>query len=682
MRIMEKQLRLSLLSLLVLLCGNAFATTETITFSELGYESNAELSEITGDYVTLTFSVGTGSTTPKYNTTGSAARLYASNTLTVTASTSITEITFEYSGTTYVPDDSLQTFGVNTGTYDYDSCKWTGDTTELVITNNGTSQWRIQVMTITLADGAKKQANLAFSEDEIELTLGDEFTSPTFTYDTDATITFSSDNEEVATVDTTGVITLAGGTGTAVISAVCDSTETYLADTATCTIIVEEAAEELEEGETITETITFSELGYENAGELSTVEGDYVTLTFSVGTGSTTPKYYTSGTAARLYANNTLNITSDYTITEIVFTYVSSSYTPDSSDDFTVDEGSYDVSTCTWTGSTTSVTFTNASSSQIRITSIEITISNSGKEPANLAFSEDEIEVAYGDEFTSPTFTYDTDATITFSSDNEDVATVDATGVITLAGGTGTAVISAVCDSTETYSADSTACTITVYTYKMYAKADTLIDGKEYLLVAQRDSETNYAYPITESYSYGYLNVNTVDGYVDTIKVNDEYEDGFIFTAADDDTWYMQDVSTNRYYYQSGTYNSFQVSESAPDAAYTIEKTDSGTFVMTCNDYIVQWGNSSYTTFAMYTSMQDNAVLPYLYELVEDDEDENDDESDDESDGISNVTTTESAAYDVYTISGMRVMSTTNSADINALPKGIYIINGKKAVVK
>lgn len=36
----------------------------------------------------------------------------------------------------------------------------------------------------------------------------------------------------------------------------------------------------------------------------------------------------------------------------------------------------------------------------------------------------------------------------------------------------------------------------------------------------------------------------------------------------------------------------------------------------------------------------------------------------------------------VYNITGVKVMDTVNAADLNTLPKGIYIINGKKAIVK
>ena len=52
--------------------------------------------------------------------------------------------------------------------------------------------------------------------------------------------------------------------------------------------------------------------------------------------------------------------------------------------------------------------------------------------------------------------------------------------------------------------------------------------------------------------------------------------------------------------------------------------------------------------------------------------------------GISNVNANAAtdAVIDVYNLTGIKVMSTTNAADINSLSKGLYIINGKKVVIQ
>ena len=46
--------------------------------------------------------------------------------------------------------------------------------------------------------------------------------------------------------------------------------------------------------------------------------------------------------------------------------------------------------------------------------------------------------------------------------------------------------------------------------------------------------------------------------------------------------------------------------------------------------------------------------------------------------GISQVATTETKAKGIYTLTGVRV----NTTDVKSLPKGIYIVNGKKQIVK
>ena len=114
------------------------------------------------------------------------------------------------------------------------------------------------------------------------------------------------------------------------------------------------------------ESFTFSELGYANGDEVTTVEGDNVTLTFDQGEGTNPPKYYTTGAGVRMYTNNTLDVvlndqSSDVRITAISFTFA----------------GTYSGSLQNWTGDETSVSFTNTGS-QARIQVIEVTFSDGG----------------------------------------------------------------------------------------------------------------------------------------------------------------------------------------------------------------------------------------------------------------------------------------------------------------
>ena len=109
------------------------------------------------------------------------------------------------------------------------------------------------------------------------------------------------------------------------------------------------------------ETIDFSALGYENAAEVTTVQGTNVTLSFDKGTSSNAPKYYNTGTAVRMYGGNTVKISSNTkTIEKVVFTFSSSSYDLNNP---TVDTGNYDSETSTWSGSATEFTVTRGGTS-------------------------------------------------------------------------------------------------------------------------------------------------------------------------------------------------------------------------------------------------------------------------------------------------------------------------------
>lgn len=129
-----------------------------------------------------------------------------------------------------------------------------------------------------------------------------------------------------------------------------------------------------------TETITFSDLNLVDATLLDTCDigGENFTLTFSKANGSNSPAYYTSDATARIYANTTMTVSSDYNITSIVLT-CASSYAP-SATSATFTSGTYDADSYTWTGETTSVTMTNDSSRQIRLTAISVTYDDSEAE--------------------------------------------------------------------------------------------------------------------------------------------------------------------------------------------------------------------------------------------------------------------------------------------------------------
>ena len=124
-------------------------------------------------------------------------------------------------------------------------------------------------------------------------------------------------------------------------------------------------------------SMTFSEQGYSNAQELTTIKlDDNVSLVLSKGTGTTTPKYYNSGTNVRVYTNNTLELVasnSAVTINSVEF-ICTDKYLVTSS--HTITSGTLSTSgTTVAISDVNSSTFslTNTQSAQIRITRITVT---------------------------------------------------------------------------------------------------------------------------------------------------------------------------------------------------------------------------------------------------------------------------------------------------------------------
>ena len=122
--------------------------------------------------------------------------------------------------------------------------------------------------------------------------------------------------------------------------------------------------------------------GYANAEEVSSVSKDGVTLTFDKGTNSNTPKWYTTGTAIRLYGGSTLTVNSTVgTVTSVVFTFSGTSNTLSNTGAATVTEGAYSESgtTGTWTLNSTNATITRGGTSgHARIKNVVVTVVAAG----------------------------------------------------------------------------------------------------------------------------------------------------------------------------------------------------------------------------------------------------------------------------------------------------------------
>jgi len=223
------------------------------------------------------------------------------------------------------------------------------------------------------------------------------------------------------------------------------------------------------------ESVTFSEQGYSNSDAIEKYEGTDFTITFNKGTNSNSPKYYTTGAAIRIYGGGYMTVASDTkTIEKIELTFASG----EGNNEITTDAGTYDSGT--WTGSANSVTFTiGGSSGHRRIASVAVTFASSdpGDQSVATSISIDDSGITNTNLFEAPEAGRLTasvsagegqvleDAVVTWESKNEEVATIDKEGFITLVAA-GTATITASYAGVEgTYKASSKTYTLTVINF-------------------------------------------------------------------------------------------------------------------------------------------------------------------------------------------------------------------------
>ena len=395
--------------------------------------------------------------------------------------------------------------------------------------------------------------------------------------------------------------------------------------------------------------------------EGATLTKDGITLTLKEGT-STSGLGKLAAAEYRFYKGNILTVSSTIgNITNIEFTCTANNTTKWGPGCFAAQNGyTFKDKVGTWVGNATSVDFTSESA-QVRAKTIKVTVGGAAgetKKAAKLAFSEEKVNHEVGTDFTSPTFSWETTATVKFSSDNEAVATVNAEGVIALGTEEGKAVITAEAAENDEYAAGKATCTIYVWHYVTYKKATEIESGKKYLIVAQRDGNTYYAMPCKESYKYGYLSTVMKEGTLDELKVESSYDDNFVF-AKYEDGYSIQDCY-GRYLYMDDEHAAFQLGKEP--VAWELEASDNGTFSLTNNGKFIQFGQGTFKSFGAYAIMQDITVLPMLFKMVEG------------TTGINNIQTTTAVKNNVmYNIAGQRV---------NKDYKGLVIMNGKKMMVK
>ena len=119
-----------------------------------------------------------------------------------------------------------------------------------------------------------------------------------------------------------------------------------------------------------TVTLDFTAQGYENAQAVESLTVEGVTVTFDKGTNSNAPKFYTSGSAVRVYGSNNFTVKADgKNVTKVEFTFGAS----DGSNEITVDSGKF--TSPVWEGDASSVKFTvGGTSGNRRLAKMVVTV--------------------------------------------------------------------------------------------------------------------------------------------------------------------------------------------------------------------------------------------------------------------------------------------------------------------
>ena len=154
----------------------------------------------------------------------------------------------------------------------------------------------------------------------------------------------------------------------------------------------------------------------------------------------------------------------------------------------------------------------------------------------------------------------------------------------------------------------------------VYLPVTEVKDGGQYLLVAENaEGAMVVAMPITSNFGYIYV---TQEYMGDAEKIAMPTADNGLRFEQTEGGWNIQQVSDDRYVFQKGTYNSFNVTNglSDPDGSYVWTVTfDAEGYATITNVGMNKWVQFSqkYNSYGCYPSTQEGGVLPRLYEKIE-----------------------------------------------------------------
>ena len=462
----------------------------------------------------------------------------------------------------------------------------------------------------------KKEAGLTFGVNNFIATIGEQNDFPVLSNPNGLTVTYSSSNEEVATVDANGAITLLKA-GSTTIKAVSEENDNFLAGSASYQLVVKEKA------------IAGTDV-YEPVADASTlVAGDQIIFvneenTYALGTTQNTGNRSASDVALEsdgtiIPSNQVQPITLEkgeggwYFSVNDGYLYAASTTANQLKTQAAADEkalatiaiggdGIATVQFNQWAeGARTLLRFNPNSGNPIF--SCYATTSTIGtlvrvyrntnavtpKAPAGLSYSESTYTATIGKDNTFPTLDNPNKLAITYTSSDEAVATIDATGKVTLVG-EGTTTITASSAETDAFKAGSASYTLKVET-QMQDNSDkflpvedfsTLAAGDEIIFVGANTITDEEENSITSYYGLGTnQKANNREGVAvtfnadGTITGNNKLQT--ITLEGEEDDWYFN--VGNGYLYAASSSSNWLRTEAEADAnaSATITKTETET---------------------------------------------------------------------------------------------------------
>lgn len=497
--------------------------------------------------------------------------------------------------------------------------------------NKNDNRFFIDDVTITVSTSGKEAAGLSFGEvTKFTADLGSTFTAPTLTKTTDAAATYTSSETSVATVDaSTGAVTLVGA-GTTTITATTPETDAYMAGSAsyTLTVIDLSAMAKFQKVTTITSGKRYL-IAVENNGEISVAQPIPTTGN---------PYGYLNVTApAATDADGNLymeDITNAFTITTVEGGY----YIQQADGRYLYQTGTFDSFNVGSAGSNAVWTIESQADGTFLITNVAMnkyvqfsTRYNSfgsyedeqqgairpvlyeevgGKVAPEFSFDAQTATLNLLDAgaFTAPVLTNTSDGAVTYTSSDNEVATIDADGRIE-ALAQGTTTITATVAETDEFTAATAEFTLHVTTLSDYMKTTAVESGKTYILAADNEGTAVIAQTVAANSRYDYLPVNEAAP-ADLMGATDLLNG---FTLTETEGGYTIQDAYGRYLYMDETHTSFNVSADRQDGdTWTVEPQADGTVKITnvLREKFIQY-STEHESYGAYTDEQ--GIKPSLY---------------------------------------------------------------------